>query len=101
MVKFISFSFFRSTTDRPHLFPTSKTVIGFDSDGGEVLFHAAITPKSDIISGGVEDLNPIELNKKEITLTNSSNTQLLPLPSHIKNLNKDEILNEGNKIIIV
>ena len=92
---------FRSTTDRPHLFPTSKTVIGFDSDGGEVLFHAAATPKSDItsgdiISGGVDDLNPIELNRKEVDPpSNSANTPLLDLPSHIENLDREAILNEG------
>jgi hypothetical protein len=32
----------------------------------QVLFHAAPTPKSDTVSGGVDDLNPIELNKNGV-----------------------------------
>ena len=66
--------------------------IGFDSEGGQVLFHAAVTPKSDVITGGIDDLNPIELNKNEPEV----DTPGRPLPAHIENLDRQAILNEGN-----
>ncbi len=83
--------------------------LGFDSDGGEVLFHAAITPKSDIISGGVDDLNPIELSQNGPTTSTTTPTAVvtlsdvlknpnilsLPLPPHIEDLDREAILTEG------
>jgi hypothetical protein len=81
-----------------------KCWLGFDSDGGEVLFHAAVTPKSDIISGGVDDLNPIELSQNGPTTTTgvtssdvskNPNIPSLPLPPHIEDLDREAILTEG------
>ena len=81
--------------------------LGFDSDGGEVLFHAAVTPKSDTISGGVDDLNPIELSQNGPTTSTTTtsvtssdvlknpNIPALPLPPHIEDLDREAILTEG------
>ena len=78
----------------------SNLGLGFDSDGGQVLFHAADAPKvkpddSNVVTGGVDDLNPIELTSTTEAVSRPPNSPVLPLPSHIENLNREAILNEG------